>query len=529
MIAQQDAQEMMTSPLAAADEWSLDPRTDAEWDEMHTLGTRMVGDMLAFLRGIREEPAWQPVPDIVRERLRAAPPMQGEGAERAYADFRELVLPYRVGNVHPRFWGRVQGTGTVMGALAELLGGALNNNSSGLASVASDVEEQVLGWCKTLLGYPAWASGILVSGGSMANLVGLNVARHAAAERAGVDVKRDGVGAFPRRPIVYGSTEVHNSIDRALMLLGLGSGALHRIPVDADFRIIPARLEEAIIADRAAGHLPMAIVANAGTVNTGATDDLEALSDIAARHGVWLHVDGAFGAWAALSPSLAPPLRGLAGANSVAFDLHKWMYVPYDVGAVLVRDPSAHRAAFTVGSAGYIGAAERGVEADAYRFNELGPQLSRAFRALKVWLTFKTYGIDELRAQVERNVAQAGYLAQRVEAHPLLELLAPVPLNVVCFRFAPTTRRGVDLDALNREILMRLHERGIAVPTSTRVRGVFGLRCAMVNHRSMREDFDVLVESVVSMGREIVGEFTRETGCEGECGDALRTEAGACA
>lgn len=514
--------EMMAPPLAG-DEWSLDPRTDAEWDAMRDLGTRMVDDMLAYLRGVREEPAWQPVPDAVRERLAAAPPMRGDGAEQAYADFRELVLPYRVGNIHPRFWGRVQGTGTVMGMLAELLAGAMNNNSSGLASVASNVEEQVLGWCKTLLGYPAWASGILVSGGSMANFVALNVARHRAAERAGVDVKRDGVHAFPRRPIVYGSTEVHNSIDRALVLLGLGSGALHRVPVDAHFRIIPARLEEAITADRAAGHLPMAIVANAGTVNTGATDDLEALSDIAARHGVWLHVDGAFGAWAALAPSLAPRLRGLAGANSVAFDLHKWMYVPYDVGAVLVRDPSAHRAAFTVGSAGYIGVAERGVEADAYRFNELGPQLSRAFRALKVWLTFKTYGIDALRSQIERNVAQASYLAQRVDAHPLLELLAPAPLNVVCFRFVPVTRPGIDLDALNREILMRLHERGIAVPTSTRIRGAFGLRCAMVNHRSMREDFDVLVESVASIGREIVGEM----GSEREHGDEVLAETGA--
>lgn len=498
-------------PALFPDEPSLDPVNDSEWDAMRVLGTRMVGDMLGFLRGMREEPAWRPTPGSVRERLTSGPPMQGEGADRAYADFLELVLPYRVGNVHPRFWGRVQGTGTVVGMFAELLSGAMNNNSSGLASAASDVETQVLSWCRTLLGYPESASGILVSGGSMANFVGLTVAREAAAQRAGVNVKRDGVSAFPCPPVVYASAEVHNSVDRAMMLLGFGTGSLRRIPVDGDFRIRVDLLERAIVDDRAAGRLPMAIVGNAGTVNTGATDDLDALSNVAARQGLWLHVDGAFGAWAALAPSLAPRLSGLARADSVAFDLHKWMYMPYDVGAVLVRDPAVHRAAFTVGSAGYIGAAARGVEADEYRFNELGPQLSRAFRALKVWLSIKSYGVEAFRTQIERNVAQASYLAQRVEAHPSLELLAPVPLNVVCFRYNPTDNRAVDLDALNREILMTLHERGIAVPTSTRVRGVSGLRCAITNHRSSQADFDVLVESVAAIGRELSGGRARES------------------
>jgi glutamate/tyrosine decarboxylase-like PLP-dependent enzyme len=443
--------------------------------------------------------------------------------QRAYADFEELVRPYRLGNVHPRFWGRVQGTGTVMGMFAELLTGALNTNASGLASVASHVETQVLTWCKALLGYPANASGILVSGGSAANLVGLTVARHALARRAGIDVTRDGAVALPSEPVVYGSVESHNSVDRALSLLGLGTAAFRKIPVDSDFRIRVDALEEAIRTDREAGRWPMAIIGNAGTVNTGATDDLAALADAAARHELWFHVDAAFGAWAALSPTLSPRLAGMARADSLAFDLHKWMYVPYEVGGVLVRDATAHRAAFTTGAAGYLGIAERGVEADAHRFNELGPQLSRSFRALKVWLSLKAYGLDAYRRQVEQNVEQAAYLAERITAHPNLELLAPVPLNVVCFRYRP---RATDerpnaaahnassagdpsknsLDRLNRELLMQLHEQGIAVPTSGRIRHAFALRCAITNHRTRRSDLDLLIAQVVELGRRLVRE-----------------------
>ncbi|HEX6536288.1 MAG TPA: pyridoxal-dependent decarboxylase [Gemmatimonadaceae bacterium] len=493
---------------ASTSETSLDPLDAQEWDAMAALGHRMVDDMLAFLRGLRGEPAWRAVPEDVRLRLRADVPWAAEGPVRAYEDFRELVLPYRLGNVHPRFWGRVQGTGSVVGMFAEMLSGGINTNASGLASIASHVEGQVLDWCKTLLGMPREASGILVSGGSAANFVGLTVARHAMARRAGTDVTRDGIVALPHAPVVYGSVESHNSVTRALSLLGLGAAAFRKIPVDGDLRVLVDALERAIEEDRAAGRWPMAIVGNAGTVNTGATDDLEALAAVASGHGLWLHVDGAFGAWAALSPSLRARLAGLERADSVAFDLHKWMYMPYDVGAVLVRDAASHRAAFSTGATAYLGEALRGAEADEYRFNELGPQLSRSFRALKVWLSLKAYGVEAFRRQIEQNVEQAAYLAQLAEAHPELELLAPAPLNVVCFRFRPADRgSATDLDAVNREILMRLHEEGTAVPTSGRVAGAFGLRCAITNHRSRREDFDLLVTRVVALGREVAAEL----------------------
>lgn len=280
------------------------------------------------------------------------------------------------------------------------------------------------------------------------------------------------------------------------------------MPVDAAFEVRVDLLERAMAEDRVARRWPLAIVGNAGTANTGATDDLSALADVAARHGLWFHVDGAFGAWAALSPALRPRLAGMERADSLAFDLHKWMYVPYDVGAVFVRDAAAHRAAFATGTpAAYLGTAPRGAEGDPFRFNELGPQRSRSFRALKVWLTLKACGADAFRRQIEQNVAQAAYLASLVDAHAELELLAPAPLNVVCFRYRPAdvpSWDGPALDALNRELLMRVHERGVAVPTSGRVHGAFGLRCANTNHRSRTADFDLLVEQVVAIGRELV-------------------------
>jgi aromatic-L-amino-acid decarboxylase len=479
-------------------EQSLDPE---DWPGMRALGHRVMDEMMDYLQNVRERPAWQPVPEAVKEALSAPIPREGEGAAAAYEAFRELVLPYPVGNIHPRFWGRVMGTGTAFGMLAELMAGALNTNGSGLANAASHVEEQVLAWFRELFGFPDAASGIMVSGASAANLVGLAAARTA---RSDGDVLRGGVRVLGRRPVVYCSEETHNSVDRAVALLGIGSDFLRRIPTDDAFRIRIDLLDQAIEADLRVGLRPLCIVGNAGTVGTGATDDLKALSELAIRHGAWFHVDGAFGALAALSPALRGPLAGLERADSIAFDMHKWLYMPYEAAAVLVRDREVHHRTFAA-SAAYLGRAARGPEADELRFNEYGPQLSRSFRALKVWLSLREHGVDRYARQIEQNVAQAAYLAARVEAHPELELMAPVPLNIVCFRY----RGGVPedrLDALNAELLMRIQERGIAVPTTGRVRGRFALRVANTNHRSRREDFDLLVESAVAIGREVARE-----------------------
>jgi glutamate/tyrosine decarboxylase-like PLP-dependent enzyme len=357
----------------------------------------------------------------------------------------------------------------------------------------------VLDWCKEMLGFPASGSGLLVSGGSVANMVALGVARNS---RAGVDVRKHGVRAAP--PLtVYGSEELHSSVQKSVELLGLGSESLRLVPANDQFEIDVTALERMIAADREAGARPLAVVGGAGTVKTGAIDDLSRLADLCARENIWFHVDGAFGAVAALVPEFRTRLAGMERADSIAFDLHKWMYVPFEAGCVLVREAETHRHAFSV-HPDYLARAERGLAAGAFWPEEYGMQLSRGFRALKVWLSFKEHGLDRYARLIAQNVAQARYLASLVERTPELELVAPVPLNIVCFRWVgDRSRDDAALDALNAELLMRIQERSIAAPSNATVRGRYALRVANTNHRTRREDMDLLVREVCRIGAEL--------------------------
>ena len=483
----------MDSPELEA-EISLDPQ---DWAAMRELGHRMVDDMMTYLETVRERAVWQPIPAEVKAQFKQPAPAEAEGAAQAYAEFKEQILPYPLGNIHPRFWGWVIGTGTPLGVLAEMLAATMNPNVGGGEHIANYVEAQVLDWCKQMLGYPMEASGLLVSGGSMANLVGLTVARNT---MAGFNIREQGLQAAPRKLVLYGSVEMHSSVQKAVELLGLGNEALRKIPVNADFEIDIAALEAAIAADKAAGYQPFCIVGNAGTVNTGAIDDLSQLADICHREGLWYHVDGAFGALAALSPTLRPRLAGMERADSLAFDLHKWMYMPYEVGCTLVRNAEAHRRAFSLTPA-YLTHGDRGMAAGSLWFSDYGIQLSRGFRALKVWMSIKEHGLDRYARMIEQNVAQCRYLTALVEATPELELLAPTALNIVCFRFVAPNLNDEQLNALNQELLTQLQEAGIAGPSSTTLNGRFAIRVANTNQRSRREDFDILVREVLRLGR----------------------------
>ena len=475
---------------------SLDPQ---DWTALRELGHRMIDDMFSYLENVGERPVWQPIPDDIKKTFTDPVPMEPQGAQAAYEQFCRNILPYPTGNIHPRFWSWVSGTGSAGGMLAELLSAAMNSSGHGGDHAAVYVERQVVSWLKQALGYPAEASGLLVGGGSMANFVGLAVARN---RKAGWDVKTDGLASGPKPLAVYCSTETHCSVTRAVELLGLGSHAVRQIEVDSDFRICIDRLRHAVAADRADGKNPICVVANAGTVNSGAIDDLTALADMCGEENLWLHVDGAFGAIPAISPKLRPLLKGLERADSLAFDLHKWMYIPYDVGCALVRHPGCHRDTFAYAAA-YLNSQNRGLAGGPEWFSRYGLELSRGFRALKVWFSLKEHGLKTYQSLVEQNVAQAQYLGELVAADRQLELLAPIPLNIVCFRYRGGLEEEASLQQVNQEILFRLHESGVAAPSGTVIGGRFAIRVANVNHRSRYEDFELLVREVTRLGREI--------------------------
>jgi glutamate/tyrosine decarboxylase-like PLP-dependent enzyme len=486
----------MTNESVTIEE-SLDPE---DWRLMRVLGHRMVDDMLTYLETVRQRSVWQPIPPEVKAYLRQPLPLEPQGPEQTYQDFLGYILPHPMGNIHPRFWGWVIGTGTPLGMLADMLAAGMNPNVGGADHVANYVESQVLDWCKEMLGYPAEASGLLVSGGSMANLVGLTVARNTKAE---FDLRRQGISSSPRKMTLYGSRETHSSVQKAVEVLGLGSEAFRQIRVNKEFQIDLSELEKAIAQDKEAGCQPFCVVANAGTVNSGAIDNLDILASICERENLWFHVDGAFGALAALSPELRPLVAGMEKADSLAFDLHKWMYMPYEVGCVLVRQEEAHRQTFSL-TPEYLTHSERGLAGGSIWFSDYGVQLSRGFRALKVWMSMKEHGAQKYGRLIQQNVDQARYLAGLVEETSELQLLAPVPLNIVCFRFVADNLDDRSLSDLNKELLIQLHESGVAVPSYTVIDSKYALRVAITNHRSKREDFEVLTTEVIRLGKKLM-------------------------
>jgi aromatic-L-amino-acid/L-tryptophan decarboxylase len=476
----------------AVNEETLDP---GNWSETLALSHQIVDDAVAYLRDVRDRPVWRQMPAEVRARFLAPLPRRPEPLADIYRTISDTVMRYPMGNIHPRFWSWYMGASNFTGALGEFLAAIQGSNLGGGDHAAALMDRQVVDWCKEMIGFPAAASGTLVSGGSMANIIGLTVARN---EKAGVDIREHGIGAL-RKPLrFYGSDQIHGCHRKAMEALGLGNRALRRIATDGGLRIDIGALRSAIAEDRAAGFQPACVIASAGTVNTGAIDDLPALGALAAQEDLWLHVDGCIGALLAIAPENAYRVAGIESAHSVALDPHKWLHAPFEAGCALVRDAAAHRQAFSV-THEYLETTSRGL-ASAPWLHEYGLQTSRGFKALKIWMSLKQHGIDKFGRLIDQNIAQARYLTELIEAEPVLELVAPTTINIVCFRYRPHGFDRAALKSINSEIMLRLQEEGIAALSDTTVHGEHCLRAAISNHRTRRDDLELLVKEVVRLG-----------------------------
>jgi aromatic-L-amino-acid decarboxylase len=473
-------------------EETLDP---SDWNAFRAQAHRMLDDMLDYTQNIRDRPVWQPIPSAIRETFCEPLPQDPSDLALVHQRFMRDILPYSAGNAHPGFMGWVHGGGTPVGMLAEMLAAGLNTNLGGRDQVPLEVERQLVKWVTDIFGFPQGASGLLVTGTSIANLIAILVARTA---QLGIGVRQSGLAQTGSHLVGYTSSAAHLCIAKAVDMAGIGGDSLRIIGVDSNGQIDLSELKLAIARDRAAGLTPFFLAGTAGTVDIGAIDDLTALADIAQSEKIWFHVDGAYAALAMLSPILAPRLSGIERADSIAFDFHKWGQVPYDAGFILVRDGAMHQSTFDFPAA-YLRREVRGLAAGSPWPCDFGPDLSRGFRALKTWITIQVYGVRKLGEMIEKTCVVAQYLKQRVEQEPRLELMAPVSLNIVCFRF-----RGDNPDDLNRRMVIALHESGIAAPSTTIIDGAVAIRAAIVNHRTGFSDIDALVEATLSFGKNLL-------------------------
>jgi aromatic-L-amino-acid/L-tryptophan decarboxylase len=481
------------------DETDLDP---LDWEAFGADAHQALDLMIGYLRDVRQRKVWQPAPAPVRRQFEAPLPHTGQALAGLLETFETAILPYANGNLHPRFFGWVHGAGTPVGMVAEMLAAGLDANCAGRNHIAIDVENQITLWLAEAFGFPATSSGVFVTGSSMANMLATLVAR---THSLGEDVRADGLRSLPQL-VGYASAEAHACVIRAFEMTGIGSAHLRRIAVDAEGRMRIDLLRDAIAADRRAGLLPFLVIGTAGGVNTGAFDDLEALAGICRDKNLWLHVDGAFGALCVLSPELKPLVKGIEQAQSIALDFHKWLHVPYDAGFFLCRDGETHRKAF-MSPAAYLSRLPRGLAAGEVWPTDLGPDLSRSFRALKTWFTFAAFGTERLGESIAQTCRLARHLADLVARSPTFELCAPVPLNIVCFSV-----RGENAGPRNQAIVMDLHESGAAAPSMTLLNDVPVIRAAIVNHRTRADDIESFVAAAEASAACLAAEGVRRNG-----------------
>lgn len=470
-------------------------------------GQAAVEAMAGYLDSLRDRRIYPETTQQIREHLESALPDEGVGFEPLLAMFQDVILPLSRHNGHPRMFGYVQSPGTALAAIADLLASTLNANLTAWRSapVATEIERLTIDWIKQILGLDAGATGLFVSGGSMANFAALAAARRA---KSPIDVLSAGAHHLPQAMRVYVSEETHHSVAKAAALLGIGRDNVRAVAVDEHFKISIADLETKIKEDLRDGHLPFCVVANAGTVATGAFDDLKEVSRVARQFDLWMHIDGSYGGFAAMAQSARPLFAGIGNADSVALDPHKWLYLPLDCGCVLFRYPQAARTTFAH-DAEYTRVMEREPD-EAYAFWDYGPELSRRFRALKVWMLLKGVGVRELGEAIESNIACAKHLEYLVQQSDDFEMLAPVELSIFCFRYVPAQlkrelnsadeaeRKRLDqqLNELNERILVGLQRDGSSYLSNAGLNGRFALRGCVLNYRTTLSDMEILLDDI---------------------------------
>lgn len=471
-------------------------------DEVRRIGGLAADAVAAHRAELTSHPVFGKVGDAAK--LFDEPlPEDGQPLEAILEFVRAHVLPRPMGNSHPRFFGFINATADPVGTIADYMASAMNPNCWGGDHAAIHVERRVIRWLAEILGLPAATEGILASGGSLANFICLATARRAMTPG---NVREDGLAGDDRpRLVVYASEQVHSCVDKAVDLLGIGTRQLRKLPVDDRFRLRVDPVRDAIAADRRAGLRPAIVVGTAGTVNTGAIDPLDELAELCAKEGLWFHVDGAYGALAVISPKLKPLFAGMDRAQSVASDPHKWLYVPYEAGAALVREPGRMADAFRKFPEYLASDPESPFPGPAW-FAERGPELSRGFKALKVWMGLKRHGRRGYAASIERDVALAHFIAGEVDRRPDFERLAETVLSIANFRFKPREASLSEeaLDTLNRRIVNRLVAAGSFFLAPTILRGRASLRVSITNFRTTEDDLRFLLDEAARVGRELL-------------------------
>ena len=480
------------------------PVPDLDWDagRARELTGAMLDLWCELLDRMGELPVSRPLDAAGVARAAALPVPEQPLSVPELADLlRPLVLAHSTLCGHPGFMAYVSGSGTVPGAAADLLAAGFNPNVGGwtLSPAATELELHLMRWLAGQFGLPAGAGGLMTSGGAASNLTALKAARDARTEE---DVRQDGVGGL--RLVLYASAEAHATIAEAADMLGLGERAVRAIATDDGYRMRIDDLRRAVAADLAARMHPFAVVATAGTTATGAIDPLPEVADLSAEHDLWLHVDAAYGGAAALAPELRPLLQGIERADSIAFDPHKWLYTPQSSACLLARDPRNLLRSYSIDAA-YV-RDDASLSGRGTNIGELGPQWSRAFLALKVWLSLAAHGTEAYGRRIAHDVELARYLDRRVREHPDLEPMCPVTLSIACFRYAPEAADldPAGLDALNERLMVAIRRDGRAFPSNAELGGRYCLRACLVNHRTEARDIDALIDATVELGARLL-------------------------